>query len=388
MASVATITCPRCKEEIPVEEAFSHQLSEKLQKEYEERLAESVKRIENDKNKILEEVKKKTGEGLQVEIKTLREEAAEKDKKLEESRKQELELRKARNVLEEEKKEFEVKVQRQLDEERKEIREKVETEILEKQHLKDKEKDLQIDQLKKLLEDAQRKANQGSQQAQGEVLEVDLEETLRQNFPGDEIQPIGKGVLGADVRQVVKSPRGTICGTILWESKRTKVWSGDWTSKLKADMVADKANLCAIVSEVLPEEAKNGIGVKDQVWVTSLRLVVVLSMLLRKSLLEAAKQKVISQNQQDKAQQLYQYVTGHEFQHQVEAMVSTYTEMREQVAHERVAFERIWKLREAQIQKLLLGVAGGYGSIQGKVGPAMPKVENLELEDGQEKLLE
>lgn len=346
----STIVCPNCKHEITVEEAFSHQLEE-------------------EKKRIAETTKKEMGE----EVKLLRE-------KLDEARKQELDLRKMKNSLEEEKKEFDLKLQRQLDEERKKIQEKTQLEIAEQQRLKDKEKDLQIEQLKKLLDDAQRKASQGSQQLQGEVQELDLEETLRQNFLEDEIQPVGKGVLGADVRQIVKSPKGIICGTILWESKRTKTWGGDWTAKLKQDMINDKANLCAIVSEVLPEEAKSGMGIKEGVWVVSLGLVLPLAALLRKVLLDTTKQKLVTKNQENKAGLLYEYVTNHEFSHQVEAMVTTYMEMQEQIMKERVAFEKSWKVREGQVNKLLMGLANVYGRMQGVVGTALPSVPQLELE--------
>jgi hypothetical protein len=196
----------------------------------------------------------------------------------------------------------------------------------------------------------------------------------------DSIEPIGKGVLGADIRQVVKSPGGKTCGSILWESKRTKAWSDGWITKLKDDMRNDKANIPAIVSETLPEEAKTGMGLKDGVWVCSPKLFTPLAMLLRKSLIDAAYQKFVSDNRQTKAEQIYGYVTSHEFAQQVESMVEVYTSMLEQITKERVAFEKSWKLRESQVHRLLSGVSGIYGQIQGAAGPALPPIKNLELD--------
>lgn len=346
-----TIICPNCKKPIELTQALTHQIQEEL----------------------LSKEQEKHEEELQVM----------KDK-LEAAEKTELILRKQKNELDEEKRKFELDKQRQLDSEREKIRQKTLEEAAESQRLKEKEKDKVIDDLKKSLEDAQRKATQGSQQLQGEVQELDLEELFRKEFVGDTIEPIGKGVLGADIRQVVRSPRGMDCGHILWESKRTKAWSDGWISKLKEDMRNDKANIPAIVSEVLPEEIKTGLGLKDGVWVTSPRLVIPLAMLLRKTLLDAARQKMISENKQSKAEELYGYITSHEFAQQVESMIETYKEMQEQITRERTAFERSWKQREAQVTRLLSGVAGIYGSMQGIAGPALPTIKNLELTSGDE----
>jgi hypothetical protein len=296
--------------------------------------------------------------------------------------KTELELRKKANDLEEKNRNFELILQRQLDSERNLIRQKAAEEFAISQRIKDLEKDKIVSDLKKSLEDAQRKANQSSQQLQGEVQELDLEETLKINFPGDEILPIAKGVNGADIKHLVKSPKvGIDCGNILWESKRTKAWSDGWLAKLKEDLRTEKASVAAIVSEALPESLrKSGIGLVDGIWVCEPKLAVALGMLLAKALKDASYQRLVSQNQSDKATQVYAYFTSHEFTHQVEAMMDAVSSMREQIAKEKSAFERIWASREAQIGKLVSGVSGVYGSIQGLSGNALPAVKQLELE--------
>ncbi|HUD19509.1 MAG TPA: DUF2130 domain-containing protein [Patescibacteria group bacterium] len=343
-----TITCPYCKKTIELSDALTHQI----------------------KDKKLEEMNEKHAEELE-----------EMKMKLEAAQNTELELRKQKNKLDEEKRTFELDKQRQLDSEREKIRQKTLEEAAESQRLKEKEKDKVIEDLKKSLEDAQRKATQGSQQLQGEVQELDLEQTFKREFPGDTIEPIGKGVLGADIRQTVRSPRGMDCGRILWESKRTKAWSDGWVSKLKEDLRNDKSNIPAIISDVLPDEIKTGIGLKDGVWVARTQLAVPLAMLLRKTLLDAARQRMISENKQSKAEELYGYITSHEFAQQVESMIETYNEMQVQITKERTAYERNWKQREAQVTRLLNGVAGIYGSMQGIAGTALPTIHNLELPD-------
>ncbi len=369
-----TLACPHCGKTIEITEALTHQIEAKVLEE---------ERLKHQKE--LEKARNEAGTKLQEEMKLLRDEMARKDKKLEEARQAELEIRKQKNLLEEEKRAFELDKQRQLDAEREKIRQKTTEEILEQQRLKDKEYELKIEGLKKALEDAQRKASQGSQQTQGEVAELDLEQLLRTNFPGDSIEPVGKGALGADIRQVVRSPRGLDCGSILWESKRTKAWSDTWIAKLKDDMRSAKANVPAIISEVLPDDISNGLGLKDGVWVANRVLALPLALLLRKSLLDAARQKLISENKQSKAEQLYTYITSHEFAQQVEAMVEVYLEMKDQITKERTAFERSWKQREAQVGKLLSGVAGVYGSMQGIAGTALPSIRPLELASGEEE---
>jgi hypothetical protein len=345
-----TITCPHCHKPFELDELLTHQIKEEF---------------------------------LSGEQKKHEAELAQMKRNLVKAQEAELEVRKQKNVLDEEKRTFELDKQRQLDAERDKIRKATEEQLLEQIRLKEKEKDKVIDDLKKSLEDAQRKATQGSQQLQGEVMELDLEATLRTTFPLDSIEPIGKGVLGADIRQVVKSPGGKVCGTILWESKRTKAWSDGWVTKLKDDMRNDKANIPAIISETLPEEAKTGMGLKDGVWVSSHKLFIPLAMLLRKSLIDAAYQKFVSDNKQSKAEQIYGYVTSHEFAQQVESMVEVYNDMLSQITRERVAFEKSWKLRESQVQRLLSGVSGIYGNIQGAAGPALPPIKSLEFDTGE-----
>lgn len=303
----------------------------------------------------------------------------EYEKKIDEFRSHEIKLREQARKLEEDKKDFELQVQRKMDEERKSIEEAAHRKATDDFRLKDMEKEKVINDLKKALDEAQRKAGQGSQQLQGEILELDLEETLRSAFPEDEIKPVAKGVMGADIAQTVKTQLGTVCGVILWESKRTKAWSDEWCAKLKTDLRSSKANIPAIVSQTLPEEAKDGMGVKDGVWVCTYSLVIPLAVLLRKNLYDVARQKAMSVGRGSKAEALYSFITSHEFQQQVEALVEVYKEMTEQITKERMVFERSWKSREAQVKRLFMSTAGIVGTVGGIAGNSMPQIKGLEV---------
>lgn len=376
---MTTITCAKCGNLIEVEEALSGELrrsmEDGLKKEHELEIEKTKKLVEE---KLIARYKEQSD----AEKKAREEEIIDNRKQNKELRDQLIELTKQLRDEKTARENAEVVMQKKLLEEQDKIRREAQGKSDEENKLKLAELNKKIEDITKVNEDMKRKLEQGSQQLQGEVQELDLERTLSQAFPGDSIEPIGKGVLGADIRQVVKSPLGVTCGTILWESKRTKSWGGDWTSKLKGDMLKDKANIPALLSEALPEEAKTGIGLKDGVWVGSPKFVIPLAMLLRKSLLDIAREKKIRENQQSKAEDLYTYVTSYDFQHQMEAMISTYQEMQEQISRERVSFEKSWKLREAQVTKLLSGAAGMYGSIQGVAGNALPVIKSLELDAG------
>lgn len=365
-----TVKCPGCGITIEITEALKQEIEDEVKKETE------VK------------VRKDLEEKMELEMKDLEKTLQEKDKKIEEFRDQELKLREERRKIEDEKKEMALEVQRRVDEERKKAEETAFKKADEEHRLKDLEKEKVITDLKKALEDAQRKASQGSQQTQGEVLELDLEETLRSSFAQDLIEPVGKGIRGADIRQTVRSQSGVVCGVILWESKRTKDWHDDWISKLKEDLRAEGANIPVIVSEILPKESQSGMGVKEGVWVVSFALVLPLAALLRKNLLEVTYQKVVSADRGKKADMLYEYVTGHEFRQQLEALVEVYQEMNEEINTERKAFEKIWKTREFQVKRMLNSTTSLCGSMQGLIGSSMPQIKGLELlglEEGKNK---
>jgi len=407
------IKCPKCGESISIDDVLAHQIGEKIRKEIE--VEQKVKETEIAKKQKelevqtiqLEEVKKNTqievnkkvaeklatektalwkqaqieaGKEKEAEKKMLEEQLTEKDTKLREANEKELLLRKEKNKLDEEKRGFELEKQRQLDEERKKITEDANKKATEEQRYIIAQLQKQLADATKAKNDLSRKLEQGSQQTQGEVLELELEEILKAEFPHDEIVPVPKGVSGADVVQKVKDHSGRVCGQIAWESKKTKAWSDGWIQKLKDDQRVIKADLAVIASATLPEDVK-GFVFRDGVWICDIKLIVALATALRINLLNVSRERAMSVGKNEKMEVLYSYLTGVEFKQRVEAIVEAFTNMDVGLRKERLAYEKIWSEREKQIKKVITNTVGMYGDLSGYV--ALPQIKTLELPESE-----
>lgn len=350
---------------------------ELAQKEAQTELEITKKRLESE---VLSAQKRATAEH-DILLKSLREDATHAESEKKQMRDQLTQLTQAVRVANSAKDNAELEMQKQLNEETAKIRDEA-TKLADERHrmnLAGKEKT--ITDLQKALDDAQRKAAQGSQQMQGEVMELDFEAALAAAFRDDDIEPVAKGVKGGDIYQTVKSSRGTTCGVILWEIKRTKNWTDGWVPKLKQDLREAKANVAVIITEAMPKHLPENMGQFDGVWVCKPNLAIILGTLLRRGLLDVGLQKARAQNQGGKAELLFAYVTSHEFIQQIESMVEMYQAMTLQVQKERVVYEKLWAQRDKQANTLLLGTAHIIGSMQGQIGyNTMPRIKGLELD--------
>ena len=400
-----TITCPKCGTEIPLSDALTekmrHQLESEVGKEFKEKekaleekaklLEESqknmdvqvAKKLESEKVKMWEEAKKKASENLDVELKDLKKTNEEKDEQLNKMREEQLELRKEKRAIEEEKKNMKLEIEKKLDAERKQIAEQAKKDASDEMHLKMAEKDKQMDQLRKSLEDAKRKSEQGSMQIQGDVQENDLKMTLQNNFSMDVVEDVPTGIKGADLVQTVNTSFGHKAGIILWESKNTKAWSDDWIKKLKGDQALVKADVCILVSQTLPE------GVKDfkfqgGVWICSYQSALSLVTALRLHLTELSQVKQSLVGKDEKMELLYHYLAGSEFTNRIENIVSAFTSMQADLDAEKRSMERLWKKRGKEIERVIISTSGMYGDLQGIVGASLPAIKSLELPSGEE----
>jgi hypothetical protein len=242
------------------------------------------------------------------------------------------------------------------------------------------EKDTTLQSLQTKIDDLQQKITQGSQQLQGEVQELDLEQSLRSAFPFDSITEVAKGANGADCSQVVASPTGAHCGTILYESKRTKNWSDGWLPKLREDGRKAQADILVLVSQALPEELNaTSFGCIDSVWVCAPPLATTLATALRATLLAVHNTKQVQAGMATKAEEVYGYVTGPQFRHRVEALVESFTAMNEDLAAEQRSTQRQWAKRAMQIERILTSTTGMFGDLQGIAGKALPEPAGLAL---------
>lgn len=370
------IKCPKCDNEFPLTDALKQQFQEQAIATLK---AEFEKEKQELKISVTRDVREKALKEQKLEIQSRNEEIGELKENNKRLTDQLTQMNKTLRILQQKDEQRELEYQKKLNQDREKIKEEIGKSESEKHRLEVAELNKKLADTQKALEEAQRKAKQGSQQLQGEVLELDLEELLIRSFPKDEISEIGKGARGADVKQVVLNPRGYKCGVILWESKRQKNWSDGWLVKLKSDLRSEGADIPVIVSEVLPEEAKKGIGDKNGVYICSPTFILPLARLLRMRLLEVAFQKAVSANRTEKSQMVYSFVTSNEFRQQIEAIVEVYTDAKEQIDREKRAFEKQWKQRETQLERLLMGTANIYGKLHGIAGSAIPQVKGLEL---------
>ncbi len=354
----------------------------KEKEQIDEQVAEQVKEqraaIERDalkkaKQKFDEKLAERDEQKAELEVAI-----KEKDEKLTEARKAEVEFRKKQRELDDKMKAADVDVEKRVSEALAPEREKAKKDAEEQQRLKMMEKDKIIEDQKLKLAEAQRKLEQGSQQLKGEVQELDLEQILSAKFPQDTIEPVGKGEHGGDVSHRVRNPVGQECGTILWESKRTKAWSDAWLTKLRGDQRAAKAEIAIIVSETLPKDVSTFQSI-DGVLVVARSCVLPIAMVMRQQLIEVCGARQAGEGQQTKMELLYQYLTGPSFRHRVEAIVEAFSCMHEELAKEKKAMTAQWAKREKQIEIVMKSTVGMWGDLQGIAGKTLQVIEGLDV---------
>jgi len=349
---------------------------------------EAIQKIAAEKKKLEEELKeslrKNIAADFENQLKMLQEADQEKEEKLKEARKKELEFLQKEQALKTKEEELEISLQRQLIEEREKLKEQLIKEEAEKLSIKEqefqlriKEKDKQIEDQKKLVEEMRRKSEQGSMQLQGEVQELMLESLLQSTFPFDKIEEVGKGVRGADCIQTVRNQFGNEAGKIIYESKRTKDFQNDWIEKLKNDMRNLGADIAIIVTQALPKDMDR-FGEKEGVYICTFSEVRSVALLLRNALLKIADAKKSQENKGDKMVMLYDYLIGSEFSEQWKAIREGFMSMKLSIQKERDAMEKLWKAREKQLEKVLLNAAHIKGSIEGIAGADAVNLNLLE----------
>ena len=312
------------------------------------------------------------------EIGDLQEVLAQRNIKLEEAQKTQADLLRKQRELDDAKRELDLTVEKRVQESVAEVRQKAKREAEEGLKLKVTEKEAQIASMQRQIEELKRKAEQGSQQLQGEALELELEATLHAKFPLDSIEPVGKGEFGGDVIQRVVGPSGQACGAILWEFKSTKNWSDGWLAKLRGDQRSAGAEVAVLVSRALPEAVET-FGHVDGVWITEPRFAMPLVIALRQTLIEVANSRQAQDGQATKMELVYQYLTGPRFRHRVEAIVEKISDMQADLDREKKATLRLWAKRETQIESVIESTVGMYGDLQGIAGKALQEIEGLEV---------
>ena len=410
-----TVVCPQCKTEIKLTESLAAPLLESVRRDYEQRLTqkdaevarhekalqereatlqkakesldeEVAAKLQRERAGIAAEEAKKAKRALEndldqraKEITELQEILKQRDMKLGEAQKAQAEVTRKQRELEDAKRELELTVAKRVQAELDAACDKAKKDAEEELKLKVLEKEQTIVSMQRQIEDLKRRAEQGSQQLQGEVQELEIESLLSSRFPRDMIQSVPKGEFGGDVLHRVMGPLGQPCGTILWESKRTKNWSDTWLPKLREDQRTAKAEIAVIISQALPKDVET-FDLVDGVWVAHPRVLLPIAITLRNTLIEVASARQASEGQQTKMEMVYQYLTGQRFRQRIQAIVEAFSSMREDLDRERKAITKQWAKREEQIDRVMQATVGMYGDLQGIAGKTLQEIEGLEFQ--------
>lgn len=404
------VNCPRCGHEFPLHAGITQQLIERYEDEFdevlagersalEERLAHEAKRSAaksygsqisalqdqlKDQTEASEKLKaqieaasKKAAAAAKADaeerIQDMQEQLESKTKKLDEYQEQERKLRQQKRELEEAQKEFDIRLERELETKQAAI----ETRVAESFHQKEAELRKQISDAKKANEELNRKLEQGSQQLQGEVLELELEELLTSSFPFDEIMPVAKGANGADVLQAVTSRSGAKCGHIVWETKNAKNWANAWIQKLKDDQQAAGAEIAVLVSNAFPGNSQEVFTQHEGIWLVRPTTIEPVAQALRAILVESQKQRVVSAGRNEKAEAVYDYLCSPQFAQKVRGVIDAYNAMKTDLEAERKAMARLWKKREGQLERITGNIIGVVGELQGISRESLTQLDSI-----------
>jgi hypothetical protein len=395
-----TIKCPNCRHEFAMEEAVSEQYKKDLREQmiaftqkkedefrkkaqdlskqlldqeevFQKKLVEEKKLIQQT---LEENIRKTIHNDFENRLSILQQSNEEQHEKLRTARQKELEFLQKEQALKNKEEELEISLQRKLQEERTKIGEEIRSIEQQKNQTREtdfqlrlKELEKQLEDQKKLAEEMKRRAEQGSTQLQGEVQELALEKLLQAAFPFDLVEPIGKGVRGADCTLTIRNNSGQECGKIIYESKRTKNFETDWVDKLKNDMRQQGAQVAILVTRVMPRDM-NCFGEKNGIWVCNFTEVKALTEVLRDGVIRIFQASRNQQNKGDKMQLLYDYLTSSEFSEQWKAIREGFSSMKMSIQRERDTMEKLWKTREKQLEKVLLNAAHIKGSMEGISG--------------------
>ncbi len=420
--SEPTITCPKCKNEIKLTESLAAPLVESTRRDFEKRLAqkdvdlagreksladqaealtkakatmdtEIADKLQKERSKIAAEESKKAKLALIADLEQKAKELCElqdvlkqRDVKLAEAQQAQTDYIKKQRDLDDAKRELELTIEKRIQEGLAITRQQAKKEAEDELKLKVLEKEQTISSMQIKIEELSRKAEQGSQQLQGEVLELQLESMLTGRFPHDLIEPVPKGEHGGDILHRIVMPSGVACGTILWETKRTRNWSDGWLTKLREDQRAAKAEIAIVVSAVLPKGVETFDQV-DGVWITHPRAILPVALSLRQMLVEVNCARKATEGQQTKTELMYQYLTGPRFKLRVQAIVESFTSMAEDLQKEKKVMMKQWAKRDEQITRVVEATVGMYGELQGIAGKTLQEIDGLEfkaLEEGEE----
>jgi hypothetical protein len=369
------VVCPKCKQQFPLSKALTGpieaQVAQRLQGEYDKRERQREQDVERRVAEAAAQEAKKAKAQQATEVKALRDQVTEQNEAIAKLQAEEVAQRKRARDIEAREKALALETERRVDAALKAAVAAATEQALEQHRLKDAEKDKQLADVRHQLEEAQRKAQQGSQQIQGEVAELDLESQLRQAFPQDQFEAVASGQRGADILQRVVDQRGSVAGTIIWERKNAKHFAETWLPKLREDQRANHADIAVLVPTTLPSDIRV-FGQRQGVWIAASTVVNSLAIALRSGLLAVSHARVVADGQVGKQTALVEYVGGVEFRQRVESVLEPVVALADDLEKEKRSLESAWARREKRHEQIVRGAAGLWGDVSGIVGTLAP----------------
>ena len=372
-----TVTCPKCSEQINVNALLHTQIEAELHQSFANQLAQKQTQFEQqlkaEKATLEQHLKASLAAESETQIQSMRNELNEQSEKLREFNKAKADIERLIREKSELKETLEAESEAKLNQRLREEKQKIESGL----ELKMRDKEYEIEKLKNQIQEAQRVAEQGSNQAQGEAQELAIEEWLHAEFPFDEIEEIKKGQRGADCIQIIHTRSRQNCGRIYYESKRTLEFGKDWIEKFKADLQAKNIPVGVLVTQAMPKDMDR-MGLKEGIYICTFEEFKGLSAVLRQSIIDISNVEIAQEFKGEKMAQLYDFLTSNEFKLNIQAIVESFIQMEDDLNKERRTMESLWKQREKQIRKVMSNTSALYGSIRGIAGNAIQSVSQLE----------
>lgn len=365
------IKCPNCGHTFELSDQLVSTLENELKKTFSAKEEELEDRLLTEKKQFIKDVESKTTERLQsnfdLKSNLLQEQLENTNTKYLESQekiqKLLLETSYSQQGIEEER----VKLLEEYNKDKKELEIKIQTKTDEEHRLKTLERDKIIQDQKNKLVEMQRRLEQGSQQTQGEVFELDIETKLQVKYPQDGIFPVAKGVRGADIIQSVRNNLLQECGKIIIEVKNTKQFSKKFIDKIKDDKREANADIAIILTVSLPSDVRY-FTIQDGVLVCDYVSFFNLIDIFRNKLIEIHNVKVSNQNRANKVDILYSHVTDPKFFEKLTTLYDLYVNMKSSLDLEKNSIRRHWNKRETELEILVSNVNDIWSGLNAIVG--------------------
>ena len=334
-----------------IEAEVRSELHESIHAEAEEKFAErlaSEQEEETEQREVLEKkVRKQRGE-----LNGLRKDKIELDD-LKENREIEIEEAKAEAARQ---------AKRQLNQELDErINERLKEETADKE-LKIGKLELQLQRQNSKIEELEEQRTASHGELEGEVLELAVEDNLRNLFPRDGINEVKRGAYGADIEHSVPSPGGAVAGKIIWECKKHKRWQNEWVATIRKNAIEYGADTMVIVTSTMPE-GMDSFGRVDDVFVCRYHEVAVVAELLRHAILKASSERVREQHMMTIQERVLEYVSGPEFAMAMRGIMQAYEEFEDDLRKEEQYMKRRWTARRRYLRNIIDSVTSMMGRL-------------------------